>query len=170
MVQAGEIKMSEVEVLPRLGQGFYWQDLIIGQKFRTFRRSMTEADLIGFIGVTGMLEAIFIDIVFDGAIGGRAIPAALTYSIIEGLLMQTMLQGTGMALLEVATKVFAPVSIGDAIWATVEVTDIRPTSKAGRAVVDSHVVVFNQRGDSVLKYDVKRLLAGAPGVTNVAHI
>lgn len=159
--------MSEIDALPRLGQGFYWQELFVGQKFRTFRRTVTEADLIGFIGTTGMLEAIFIDTDFDGAMVGRAIPAALTQAIIEGFLMQTMLQGTGMALLEVSTKILSPVCVGDAIWATVEVMQIRPTSKSGRAVVDSHIVVFNHRNESVLKYDVKRLLAGTPKVAAV---
>ena len=49
------------DTVRQLGQGFYWQDLQVGQRFRTHRRTITEADLVGFIGVTGMLEAIFID-------------------------------------------------------------------------------------------------------------
>ncbi len=28
--------------LPTLGQGFYWQDIAVGNKFRTFRRTITE--------------------------------------------------------------------------------------------------------------------------------
>ena len=59
--------------LPRLGQGFYWQDLQVGQKFRTFQRTVTETDLVQFISVTGMLEAIFIDADHEGAMKiGRA--------------------------------------------------------------------------------------------------
>ena len=42
----------------RLGQGFYWQDIEQGQVFETFRRTVTETDLVNFISVTGMLEAI----------------------------------------------------------------------------------------------------------------
>ena len=68
-----------------------------------------------------------------------------------------------MALLEVATKVLAPVRVGDSIWATVEVTALRPTSKSGRAVITSDVQVFNQRNESVMGYVVTRLLAGRPG-------
>jgi len=73
-----------------------------------------------------------------------------------------MIQGTGMALLEVATKVLAPVRVGYSIWATVEVTASRPTSKSGRAVITSDVQVFNQRNESVMGYVVTRLLAGRP--------
>ena len=39
--------------LPRLGQGYFWQDLAVGQRMRTFRRTVTETDLVNFIGVTG---------------------------------------------------------------------------------------------------------------------
>ena len=152
--------MSE---LPTLGQGFYWQDLKVGQKFRTYRRTITETDLVNFISVTGMLEAIFIDAEYSGtagAIKGRVVPAALTYGLIEGLLFQSMIQGTGLASLELHQKALKPVFVGDSVWATVEVTAIRPTSKDNRAIVSSRVEVFNQRDEAVLTYDVTRMLAG----------
>lgn len=61
--------------LPRLGQGFVWQELSVGQRFRTFRRTVTETDLVSFIGVTGMLEAIFIEDGYEGgAMAGRPVP------------------------------------------------------------------------------------------------
>ena len=148
--------------LPRLGQGFYWQDLQVGQKFRTFQRTVTETDLVQFISVTGMLEAIFIDADYDGAMSGRPVPAALTYSLIEGMLLQSMIQGTGLAMLELVQKILAPVRVGDRIGAVVEVTGIRPTSRHGRAIVDSHIEVYNQRGDPVMHYEAKRMLAGRP--------
>src|SRR5258707_1387071 len=154
---------SDADQLPRFGQGVVWQDISVGTKFRTFRRTLTETDLVNFISVTGMLEAIFVDAEHGGAMGGRPVPAALTYSIIEGFILQTMIQGTGMALLEVATKVLAPVRVGDSIWAIVKVPASRPTSKSGRAVITSDVQVFNQRNESVMGYVVTRLLAGRPG-------
>ena len=149
--------------LQTLGQGFYWQDLAIGQKFRTYRRTITETDLVNFISVTGMLEAIFIDADYSagaGAIKGRVVPAALTYGLIEGLLFQSMIQGTGLASLELHKKALKPVFVGDSVWATVEVTGIRPTSKDNRAIVASRVEVFNQRDEAVLSYEVTRMLAG----------
>jgi acyl dehydratase len=53
--------------------------------------------------------------------------------------------------------------VGDTIGATVEVTQIRPTSKGGRAVVTSQIEVTNQRGEPVMTYTATRLLAGRPG-------
>ena len=152
------------DALPRLGQGFYWQDIQVGQKFRTFRRTITLADLVNFIGTTGMLEAIFIEDDFDGGAirGGRPVPGVMTYALIEGFITQSMIQGTGLAMLEQQQTIHGPVLVGDTISATVEVTGLRPTSKSGRAVVTSCIEVFNQRNEKVMTYVAKRLLAGRP--------
>ena len=155
--------MSERAVPRLLGRGFFWNDLSAGDRFRTIRRMVTEADLVNFIGVTGMLESIFIDVgEHGGVIGGRPVPAALTYALMEGLLVQTMIQGTGLALLEVHQRVLAPVRVGDSVSGVVEVLEIRPTSKGGRGVVRSSVLVCNQRDEPVMTYTVSRLLAGRP--------
>lgn len=153
--------MTKETALPTLGQGFHWQDLRVGQRFQTLRRTVTETDLVNFISTTGMLEAIFIDAHYEkGAISGRPVPAALTYALIEGFILQTMIQGTGLAMLELTQKIHGPVRVGDTIGATVEVTAIRPTSKGGRAVVTSQIEVSNQRNEPLMTYTATRLLAG----------
>ncbi|HEY1226207.1 MAG TPA: MaoC family dehydratase [Ramlibacter sp.] len=155
---------ADRDSLPLLGQGFFFQDLKVGQQFRTYRRTVTETDLVNFISVTGMLEMIFIDSEGAGsAIGGRPVPGALTYTLVEGFILQTMIQGTGLAMLELTQKIHAPVRVNDSIEAVVTVTGIRPTSKGNRAVVDSNVDVYNQRGDLVMTYTARRLLAGREG-------
>jgi acyl dehydratase len=149
---------------PLLGLGFYWQDIQVGQRFRTFRRTVTESDLVSFIGTTGMLEAIFIEADYpEAAIAGRPVPGALTYALIEGFITQTMIQGTGLAMLELHKKILAPVVVGDTIRAEIEVTEIRPTSKGNRAIVTSRIDVFNQRDRMVMTYTATRMLAGRPG-------
>ena len=108
-----------------------------------------------------MLEKIFIDASpMPGGIPGRPVPALLTTALIEGFLFQTLIQGTGLALLESTTRALAPVRVGDTIHAIVEVTGVKPTSKGNRAVVDSTITVFNQGDDVVLVYTARRLLAG----------
>lgn len=145
----------------RLGQGYFWQELCVGQVFETFSRTVTETDLVNFISVTGMVEAIFIDATFqDGVIAGRPVPGALTYTLIEGFILQSMIQGTGLAMLELNQLIHSPVVVGDTIGAQIEVTEIRPTSTGGRAVVSSRIRVINQRGECVMTYTAKRLLAG----------
>lgn len=151
--------------LQTLGRGFYWQELSAGQRFKTYRRTVTEADLVGFINCTGMLEALFIDKDYSemfGAIAGRVVPGALTFGLIEGLLFQSMIQGTGLAMLEVHLKAVAPVLVGDTIYGVVEVTDVQATSKANRGTVSSTIEIRNQRDEIVMNYNVTRLLAGRP--------
>jgi 3-hydroxybutyryl-CoA dehydratase len=148
---------------PILGHGFYWQDLSVGQRFQTFRRTVTESDLVNFINATGMLEAIFIEEGYEhGAIKGRPVPAALTYGLIEGFILQTMIQGTGLAMLELHKKILAPVLVGDTIRAEIEVTALRPTSRNNRAIVSSRIDVLNQRNETVMTYEATRMLAGRP--------
>ncbi|MEZ5650156.1 MAG: MaoC family dehydratase [Burkholderiaceae bacterium] len=145
--------------------GVYWQDIAAGDRFRTMRRTITETDIVNFVSVTGMLEEMFVDATFQeqarGAIGGgRFAPAALTYTIIEGMLCQTMIQGTGLALLEVHKKVLAPVHAGDTIHAVVTVESVRPTSKGNRAIVTAVNDVLNQNDVKVMSYVAVRMLAG----------
>lgn len=161
IISATNNRAGALAATPRMGQGFVWQDLQVGQQLRTFRRTVTETDLVNFINTTGMLEAIFIEDGYDGgAIKGRPVPGALTYTLIEGFILQSMIQGTGLAMLELHQKILSPVVVGDTIEALVEVTDIKPTSKGGRAVVTSRIEVYNQRQEQVMVYTATRLLAG----------
>jgi 3-hydroxybutyryl-CoA dehydratase len=146
-----------------LGLGFTWEQLAPGQRFRTLNRTITETDLVLFTGMTGMLETIFIDRTFGddrGAIRGQFVPAALTYSLIEGLLCQSMIQGTGLALLELKKQVLAPVRVGDTVHGEIEIISVRPTSKGNRGIVVSRIDVKNEREDTVMTYEATRLLAG----------
>ena len=62
-----------------VGIGFYWNDLKVGDKFRTLNRTITEPDIVNFIGVTGMVETLFTDLSFQehgGVMRGRVAPAA----------------------------------------------------------------------------------------------
>ncbi|MCC6535274.1 MAG: acyl dehydratase [Burkholderiales bacterium] len=146
-----------------VGWGYYWQDVEAGTRYRTINRTVTETDLVNFISVTGMLETIFIDATFEvGAIKGRFVPAALSYTLIEGLQCQSLFQGTGLALLEVEKKVLKPVMVGDTIHGEIEILAVKPTSKGNRAVVTSINDVLNQDGDKVLSYKAVRMMAGRP--------
>ncbi|MEO8560097.1 MAG: acyl dehydratase, partial [Rhodospirillales bacterium] len=95
-----------------VGLGFFWQDIKVGDRFQTVGRTIFEADLAAFIAVTGMTEALFNNIEFlksESAIkGGRPVPGALVYSFAEGLLIQSTMQGTGLAFLEAKIEIKAP--------------------------------------------------------------
>jgi acyl dehydratase len=147
-----------------LGIGLYWNDLEVGQQFKTLNRTITESDIVQFINVTGMVETLFTDITFadHGVIKGRVVPAACTYTIIEGLLVQSTMQTTGLALLEVHKKVKSPVFANDTVHAEVEVLSIKPTSKGNRGIVKTINRVVNQKSEVVIEYEAVRMMAGRP--------
>jgi len=151
-----------------VGIGFYWNDLNVGDRFRTLNRTITESDIVNFIGVTGMVETLFTDLTFagdHGVIKGRVVPAACVYTMIEGLLCQATMQTTGLALLEVEKKVIAPVFAGDTVHAEVEVTAMRPTSKGNRGIVTTQNNVVKQDGTLALTYRAVRMMAGRPAAS-----
>jgi len=155
--------VQEKQQMQMLGLGFTWEQLSAGQRFRTLNRTVTETDLINFVSVTGMVEVIFTDKTFGadrGTIQGQFVPAALTYSLIEGLLCQSMIQGTGLAMLDLKKQVLAPVRVGDTIHGEIEVTSVRPTSKGNRVIVASKIDIKNQSGETVIVYEATRMLAG----------
>lgn len=151
----------------QLGQGKHWDELKVGDRFKSWGRTITDADIVNFINATGMLEVLFTDAEFrakSSAIPGRVAPAALIYSVAEGMLFVTLIQGTGLAFLNAEINVKGPVVAGDTIHVEVEVTDVRPTSKNdGRGLVRTRNEVINQRGEVVLVYTPLRLVKGTGG-------
>ena len=148
----------------QLGQGKHWDELKVGDRFKSWGRTITDADIVNFINATGMLEVLFTDAEFrakSSVIPGRVAPAALIYSVAEGMLFVTLIQGTGLAFLNAEINVKGPVVAGDTIHVEVEVTDVRPTSKNdGRGLVRTRNEIINQRGEVVLVYTPLRLVKG----------
>ena len=150
------------EALPVVGRGFCFDDLRVGFRFRTHRRTIAESDLAGFVNLTWLTEELFAvreDEASDSAraIKGRAVPGALVYSFAEGLLLPTM-QDTGLAFLNATLDIKAPTLVGDTIHVESEVTEHRLTSKGDRGLVRFANKVVNQRGETVLEYNPLRLL------------
>jgi acyl dehydratase len=146
------------EALPVVGRGFCFEDLRLGFRFRTHRRTIAESDVAGFVNLTWLTEELFTVADDAGrAIKGRAVPAALVYSFAEGLLLPTM-QDTGLAFLNATLDVKAPTVVGDTIHVECEVLEQRLASKGERGLVRFANRVVNQRGETVLEYNPLRLL------------
>ena len=146
------------EILPIVGRGYYYEDLRLGFRFRTHRRTIAESDLANFINLTWLTEELFaVQDDANRAIKGRPVPGALVYSFAEGLLLPTM-QDTGLAFLNATVDVKGPTVVGDTIHVESEVTEARLTSKGDRGLVRFANKVLNQRGESVLEYNPLRML------------
>jgi acyl dehydratase len=146
------------EALSVVGRGFCYEDLKVGFRFRTHRRTIAESDVASFVNLTWLTEELFA--VADDAqraIKGRAVPGALVYAFAEGLLLPTM-QDTGLAFLNATLDIKAPTVVGDTIHVESEVKEARLTTKGDRGLVRFANKVVNQRGETVLEYNPLRML------------
>ncbi|MGU3494801.1 MaoC/PaaZ C-terminal domain-containing protein [Xanthobacteraceae bacterium A53D] len=147
--------------LPYVGLGIPYEGWTVGRRFRTVGRTVTEADITNFVCITGMLEVLFTNLDYlenESLIKGRLAPGALVYSFAEGLLMQSVMQHTGLAFLGMELKVNQPVFAGMTIHVECECTAARPTSKPGRGIVTALNNVVNQKGEIVLAYTATRMV------------
>jgi acyl dehydratase len=155
--------MDDVQPLVR---GQTWEEMKVGQAFRTASRTVTETDLVNFVTLFGFNEPLFWDAGHAASAGysGRLVPGALTYCMAEGLIIQShVLHGTGLAFLGMQLDVKKPVFVGDTIHAIVEVTEARAASSGNRGVVTARVSVRNQDNEEVLVFVPVRLIRGGNG-------
>ena len=145
-----------------VGLGLRWDDLEIGQQFRTIGRTITEADIVNFVNCTGMVEVLFTDMEYLKAhapMQGRVAPAAMVYAFAEGLLVQATMQHTGLAFLNMELNVKGPTFAGDTIHVECEVVEIKPTKK-NRGLVRTYNQIVNQNGETLITYNPLRMMAG----------
>jgi acyl dehydratase len=168
---AARVPLTDADLagVPGLLHGQMFEEMVPGNRFRTASRTITEADLISFVTLTGMNEPLFLDEAGsrEANYSGRLVPGALVFSYAEGLVMQTgVIHGTGMAFLRADVSVQAPVFVGDTITVVVEVTSSRAASKGPRGVVTTLNTVIKRGGGTVLVYEPVRLIRGRAGIAD----
>jgi acyl dehydratase len=99
--------------------GLTFEETVVGARYRTLARTISETDIVTFVNLGGFVEPLFMDMEYvkrESVFGRRAAPGALTFTLSEGLIMQTgLVHGTGMAWLGGEIRVVAPVVEGDTI-------------------------------------------------------
>ena len=146
-------------------QGVTFEQHTVGAHYQTLARTVSETDIVNFVNLCGFNEPLFMDMEYvkkASVFGRRAAPGALTFSLSEGLIMQTgLIHGTGMAYLGGDLKIVAPVLEGDTIRVEIEVVDKRETKKTDRGIVTYRHRVLNQRDEIVLEARVQRMIRRA---------
>ena len=141
-----------------IGRGLTFDELKLGMRFRTHRRTISEADLAAFVNLTWLTEELFTVVENEKK---RLVPGALVYSFAEGLLLPSM-QDTGLAFLNATLDVKGPTVVGDTIHVECEVIEHRAASKGERGLVRFANKVVNQRGEVALEYNPLRMLKRRP--------
>ena len=150
----------------RVSRGRYWDEFPAGTVLVTGARTITETDLVNFTAYMGFTESLFQDATYVAEktpYGRRIAPAALTFCLAEGLVIQSgVIEETGIALLEVHFTVRNPAFIGDTIHVEVEAAEARAASRGNRGIVTTDNRVFNQDSELVLEYRPVRMIRGDP--------
>lgn len=146
-------------------QGLYFEDFEMGQKIATPARTITEADIVNFAGVSGDYNALHTDETFakNTPYGERIAHGILILAVSTGLAArQGFLEGTTLAFREVSWKFSAPVFIGDTVYMVVEVAELKPMPKLGGGLVVLKAVIINQAQKTVQRGEWRLLMKIRP--------
>jgi acyl dehydratase len=144
----------------------YFEDYTLGE-IRTSRgRTVTEADIVNFAGLSGDFVELHMSEEYArrGPYGRRIAHGALIFSISTGLMTQMMPHHDAIVAFRGLDQLrfLAPVFIGDTIHVTKKTIDKQ--SKDGvRGLVFFETTVLNQEGKAVLAY-IDRLMVRCRGI------
>ncbi len=134
-----------------LDRSMYFDDFEIGQTFVSPRRTITDADVAAFAGVSGDFNPLHTDEEFARTtqFGGRIFHGPGVFAVATGLESRLGIkEGTAIAFLGMTWNMRAAVKIGDTIHVSETVKELRPSSsKPDRGIVTFAVEVLNQRGE-----------------------
>ncbi|GAB4571979.1 MAG: MaoC/PaaZ C-terminal domain-containing protein [Anaerolineae bacterium] len=137
-----------------MARGLYFEDLELGWTVQTKGRTITEADVVNFAGISGDFNPLHVDATFAAGteFGQRIAHGALVLSIATGLTYQAgFMEDTVMAFLSLEWKYSAPTFLGDTIHCEVEIIDLKLMRRLGGGKVVLSVKVVNQEGKVVQK-------------------
>ena len=141
------ITMPEPVVL-----GLWFEDFEMGRERFSPGRTITEADLVAFSGLTGDYSQVHTDEEFckKTEFGTRIAHGLLGLSIAQGLMWRTnYTQGTGVASLGWDKWAFKlPIKMGDTVRVRWKLTSKRDSgSKPNMGIITEFVELMNQRGE-----------------------
>lgn len=146
--------------------GRYLEEFTVGDVIETAGRTVTEADIVLFAGLSGDYNPLHTNEEWakNTPMGSRIAHGILVAAIASGLRMQSrMTEGTAIALLEIKETFLAPTKAGDTIYCRITVEDVKPSkSKTDRGIVNYACDVINQKGDTVIHQDIVVMVRRTP--------
>lgn len=147
-------------------RGKFYEELEVGDEFTTPARTVTEADILMYAGLTGDYNPVHTDAewcrennIYKQRIGHGLL--GLAYA--DGLIFRLgLFDGTGLASLNWNWDFKGPILIGDTIRAATRITMKRETKKPGRGIINEHVTLMNQRGEVIGEGDHLNMIARLP--------
>lgn len=146
----------------------YLEDFKVGEKIVSAGRTITEADIVIFAGISGDWSELHTNAEYmkNSPFGQRIAHGMLTLSIASGLAMQMR----GHKPIEVLAflgmdnvRFTAPVFIGDTIRVESEVIEVRPSkSRPNAGILKFKNTVKNQREETVATWESALMVCRKP--------
>ena len=156
---------------PRLG--YMYADLHVGMTFRSPGRTITDADLVAFAGLTGDYSELHTSEVYarNSQFGRRVAHGMLGLAYAHGLMWARTgeLRETAVAFLGINQwKFVGPIFVGDTIFVNYRIAELRDSqSRPTQAIATFDVEVVNQ-DERVVQRGRKALLVSKEPLNAVA--
>ncbi len=154
--------MGYLDDAPR---GLYFEDIVVGQKMVTRGRTITEADVVNFAGLTGDYNPMHTDAEYmkNSAFGQRVAHGMLTLSYAVGQAYQLgFMERTVLAFRGLEMKFSLPVYIGDTVHVELVVRETKAAARMGGGIVTLDVKIINQDDKTVQSGEWIVLMASKP--------
>jgi acyl dehydratase len=133
-------------------QRLYYEDIKEGDEWETLSRTITEADIVNFAGISGDFHPLHMDSEYakKTIFGERIAHGLLGLAIASGLRIKgTQPEVAFVAFLGLKWNFNKPIKIGDTIRARRKIKEKRETSAPDRGIVVTSIEVLNQKGEMV---------------------
>jgi acyl dehydratase len=131
-------------------RSLYFDDFHVGQKFVSRARTLTEADVVNFAGLSWDHNQLHTDEEYAGkTLYGKRIAHGLLGVVAHAGLTYQLTEDSILALLELNWKFHLPLYIGDTIHVEQVVKKLRESSTGDRGVLTLEKEVKNQKQEVV---------------------
>jgi acyl dehydratase len=139
----------------------HFDEIEVGEEYESPGRTVTEADIVIFAGLSGDYNVLHTDAEFmkRSIFGERIAHGLLGLAIQSGLLMRAMRPYATIAFTGLRWKFKGPIKIGDTIRVRARVIEKKDASKPDRGVVTLSRQVVNQRGEVVQEGETDIMVA-----------
>ena len=148
--------------------GYRYADLHVGMAFRSPGRTITDADLVGFAGLTGDYSELHTSEVYakNSQFGRRVAHGLLGLAYAHGLMWARTgeLRETAVAFLGINDwKFLGPIFVGDTIFVNYKISELRDSkSRPTQAIAVFDVSVVDQNDRMVQRGSKALLLSKVP--------
>ena len=133
--------------------GKYYEDFEIGEEFVSPGRTVTEADLVLYAGLSGDFNEVHTNEEYCKKVGiydKRMLHGLFALTIVEGLKSRVgLFEGTSLASLQWSWRFVKPLFVGDTVEVRWFIKHKRETKKKERGIITESVKLVNQNDEVI---------------------